>query len=102
MIDFNKSVIYKISCKNVAIQNIYIGSSTKFTSRRAKHKKNTNNKVGPLYHLKLYKTIRENGNWNEWNMEIIEEYPCENKNQLIEREKYYIELYNADLNTNLK
>ena len=101
MLDFSKAVIYKISCNDIDIKNIYIGSSCNFTNRRAKHKKNTNNKVGKLYHLKLYKFIRDNGGWDEFKIEIIENYPCNNSIELIDREKYYIRLYNADLNTNL-
>ena len=102
MIDYNKAVIYKISCNDINIENIYIGSSCNFTSRRSKHKKNTNNRVGKLYHLKLYKFIRDNGGWNNFKIEIIENYPCNNSIELIEREKYLIQLHNADLNTNLK
>ena len=99
MPDYSKSVIYKIYCKDEEIKEIYIGVSCKFSSRRSKHKKNTNNKVGRLYWLKLYKYIRENKGWNNFNMEIIEFYPCNSKEDLNIREKYYIDLYNAGLNT---
>ena len=50
---------------------LYIGSTINFSRRKSHHKKNVTNKRGKLYHTKLYKTIRDNGGWINFLMEII-------------------------------
>ena len=47
-IDYSNAVIYKLSCKDKSITEIYIGSTTHFTNRKNQHKtscNNSNNKV---------------------------------------------------------
>lgn len=65
-------IFYRISCINDAIKDFYIGSTTDFTKRKYQHKYYTNN---PKYNSKcayLYKTINNNGGWDNWVMEIID------------------------------
>ena len=62
---------------------IYVGSTIQQLSVRiGEHKcKNKNEKYNKTL---MYKTI--NNNWNDWYIELYEEYPCENKEQLNKRE----------------
>ena len=89
MPDPSKGLIYTIKTGNM----VYVGSTTAFSKRKSRHKKNieTDN-------TKLYENIRENG--GEWDMKPYKEFPCENITQLrIEEERIRCEL-NADLNMN--
>lgn len=95
MTDYSKSVIYKIHKDGIC----YIGSTNDENQRKRDHKSscnNVNNKK--CFHLKVYQHIRENGGWDNWTFEVIEEFPCENRKQLEERERYYYDLLNPELN----
>lgn len=97
MVNYSKSVIYKIVC-NTDGTLIYVGSTCSFTTRKSQHKSacyNTNNKT---YNFPLYNMIRENGGWDNFRMVIIEEYPCETKLQLCIREEELRVEYNANMN----
>jgi hypothetical protein len=48
--------------------------------------------------LLLYKTIRDNGGWNNWKMIVLEEYPCEFYYQQVRREQYWIDKLKPELN----
>jgi len=92
LIDFQKTVIYTISTGN----SLYVGSTTNFTQRKNNHNNNISNENKKTYNLKLYKTIRSNG--NEWDMQPHSKYPCNDKiEQTIEEQRIRI-LLNADLN----
>jgi group I intron endonuclease len=94
-----KFFIYKIINKNNN-NEFYIGSTTKFSSRKSHHKKNVNNRCGKKYWCKLYKYIRDNGNWDNFEMLIIEEGECDNKEQMLVKEQQYIDTLKPTLNTN--
>ena len=97
-IDYSKTVIYGIF-SNSGDGNVYIGHTTNFISRKREHKNTCNNPNGRNYNLKVYKTIRENGGWNNFTMRLIEEFPCNTRNEAAEREFYYFQQYNATMNT---
>ena len=103
VIDYSKSIIYKLCCKNPLITDIYIGSTTNFKNRKNKHKTNcyNNSEKNKSYNYYIYKFIRDNGGWYNWDMIMIEEYSCENKTQLHTRERYYIELFKSSLNSEI-
>ena len=88
MTNYQKSKIYKIVDNTNG--NIYIGSTTtKYLSKRltdhvCRYNKYLNNNLSGYY--TSFK-ILENGNYN---IVLIENYPCNNKNELYAREKYYI------------
>jgi hypothetical protein len=46
----------------------------------------------------VYKTIRDNGGWNNWKMTPLEEYPCENYIQQRIREQEWIDRFKPELN----
>ncbi len=96
-IDYSKTVIYKIVCKDLNIKDCYVGTTTNFIKRKCNHKErcDVNHEKG---HYKLYKTIRDNGGWENWTMLEIEKFPCIDGNESRTRERYFIELLNANLN----
>ncbi len=99
--DYSKTIIYKlVKNDDLENENIYIGSTTDFTSRKYSHKGCCNNENSKQHNLKVYKIIRSNGGWGEWSMFEIEKYPCNDKNEALSRERYWYEFYNAKLNSN--
>jgi hypothetical protein len=98
--NYSNSVIYKIYCKDENVKDIYIGETTDFTRRKYAHKISCE-KEYEFYKTSrctLYQAINSNGGWDNWNIEIIENFPCENKEQLLQRETYWIVELNATLN----
>ena len=37
-IDYSKTIIYKIVCKDLAVKDVYVGSTTHFINRKYGHK----------------------------------------------------------------
>ena len=99
--NYKNTVIYKIICKDETITDIYIGHTTNFKQRNKLHKSTCNVESLKGYNYKIYKIIRENGGWDNWNMIIIEEYPCESVNEARERERYWIEKESSQLNVTI-
>ena len=99
--NYKNTVIYKIICKDETINDIYIGHTTNFKQRNKLHKSTCNVESLKGYNYKIYKIIRENGGWDNWNMTIIEEYPCESVNEARERERYWIEKESSQLNVTI-
>ena len=86
MRDYSKGKIYTI--RNKHDENlIYVGSSIEeyLSKRFQKHKSHK--------HCSLYKYINEpnhNTTWDDWYIELYEEYPCDNKLQLCRKENEII------------
>jgi len=96
-VNYQNAVIYKIVPKDINLKDCYVGSTTNFLKRKSLHKHNSK-----TVQRKIYNFIRINGGFNDnFEMIEIEKFPCENKIQLNKREKYYIDLLQANLNTNL-
>ena len=93
-IDYTKTVIYKIVCNDLAITEIYVGSTTDFTRRKSNHKSHCKTKD-----LKIYTTIKANGGWENWSMIQIELYPCLDGNAARKRERFWYEELSATLNS---
>ncbi len=101
IIDFSKTIIYKIVCNDLNITEVYVGHTTNFINRKALHKSNCNNINGKSYNLKIYNTIRNNGGFENWSMIEIEKFQdCNDINEASAKERYYYELLNAKLNSN--
>ena len=96
---YKNFVIYKIYPINDET-NIYIGSTTNFSRRKSQHKKNTTNKRIKRYYTPLYQFIRALGGFDNFKMEILEKYPCNNKQEGLTKERELIELYGANINVN--
>jgi len=98
-IDYSNTIIYKITCKDTSITDIYVGHTTNFIQRKHTHKQACNNIKSPYYNLKLYKKIRENGNWSNWDMSIVNFYNCKNHLEARQKEQEHFLELNATLNS---
>ena len=56
---YEKNCIYCIGCKDDSTQDIYIGHTTNFGSRKREHKTRAHNNFPFL----VYRTINANGGW---------------------------------------
>jgi hypothetical protein len=93
-IDYSNTIIYKITCKDTAVTDVYVGHTTNFVQRKHAHKqsciKNT---------CKVYEVIRANGGWNNWKMEIINFFDCRDHYEARKKEQEYFISLNANLNS---
>lgn len=96
--NYNNAVVYKIFCKDPNFIEYYIGSSADIIKRKNNHKTACNNSNDPHYNIYLYKQIRENGGFQNFYFEILEQVSCKNKAELLLREMYYINLLKPTLN----
>ena len=82
MPEYQNGKIYTIRCRRDDTL-IYVGSTTQPLAKRwGGHKVDSLNER--CQNRLIYKTI--NNNWDDWYIELYEEYPCENKEQLCKRE----------------
>ena len=92
MPDYAKTLIYKLinyDCPDL----IYVGSTTNFTKRKQAHKERCLNTKSKKNNIKVYKTIRENGGWENWNMIKICDFPCSDRREAEkEEDRYMLEL----------
>lgn len=94
MPDYQNGKIYKIT--NDVTNDIYIGSTCRTLNVRL-----TNHKAKArllLSDSKMYITMREIGT-EHFEIELIEDYPCNSKSELLQREDYYITEIKPSLNT---
>ena len=100
MTDYIKTIIYKIVHNENLESEVYIGHTTDFRKRKNHHKTSCNNKTGinSHSHYKIYEYIRNNGGWDCFNMSVVEEYPCNSKEEAREREQYWFNHFNPSLN----
>ncbi len=96
-----KGYIYKLCCKDLTITDIYIGSTRNFARRKARHKSSCNTEKIKEYNYNVYKFIRANGNFQNWDMVLIEKGEFEETIDLHKRERYWIETLGANLNTSI-
>jgi hypothetical protein len=94
-INYDNTIIYKIVCKDININCVYVGHTTSFTHRKREHKSRCNLQ----YQFTIYKTINDNGGWDNWEMIEIEKYPCNDANEARTRERYWYEKLHAILNS---
>lgn len=98
-IDYSNTIIYKITCTDTTITDVYVGHTTNFVQRKYAHKRSCNNPKSVNYKLKLYTVIRENGGWNNWKMEIINFFECKDHYEARKKEQEYFISLNATLNS---
>jgi len=99
VIDYSNTIIYKITCNDTTIQDTYVGHTTNFVQRKHAHKQSCINTKTVNYKCKLYETIRNNGGWSNWKMEIINFFNCSNHYEARIKEQEYFVLLNANLNS---
>ena len=100
-IDYSKMIFYKIYCKDTNVTDLYVGRTTDLIRRKYVHK-NTCKYDYTNTNCHLYKFINENGGWDNWVMEVIEQIPCENALEVDSKEQNFINTLEATLNTHIK
>ena len=95
--DYSKCMIYKLYSKDEAIKDIYVGHSTQIIRRYKEHKRCSNNMNSTEY---KYRYIREKSTFENWKIEILEFYPCDDIREATKREQYWINILGAKLNKN--
>jgi len=84
--NYQNGRIYQIL--NHINDDIYVGSTTQSLSKRFSWHKGDSTKE-KKQNYKLYRAMKEIGSENFY-IELIENYPCNTKEELIAREQYYI------------
>ena len=101
-INYDNTHFYKIVCKDLDITDMYIGHTTDFASRKSRHKQFcTKNLNETKYNFYVYRFIRENGGWGNWDMILIETRNCENKLDALRTERDFIERLGSTLNRSI-
>jgi len=85
--------IYKISCLDNSITDFYIGSTNNLSRRKREHKCKSLND-----NSLLYTTIRNNGGWDNWKVDVLNSLNCNNKIEQFRKEKEYIKNLKPSLN----
>ena len=75
-----------------------MGSTTNFRQRKSQHRRSCTNSNSKKYSYPLYKFIRGNSGWDNFEMIEIEKYPCMDSNEARSRERFHYEQLNASLN----
>jgi hypothetical protein len=93
MVNYNNSKVYKIS--NNVDNKIYIGVSTMTLSKiQYKHKLDAKKNPDRLLYSHIFKI-----GWNHVKIVLIEKFPCDSRNELYRREKYWIKRLKPALNS---
>lgn len=91
MPNYQLGKIYRIDVDD----EVYVGSTTQLLCKR-KQKHIVASRTKPL---NLYNKVNEReGGWLGIDIVLVENYPCESKEMLFARERYWIEQLNATLN----
>ena len=98
-----KTTIYKIVCKNEEITDCYVGRTKDCTKRFQQHKTVCYNENKVSFNYRLYKTIRENGGFENWDIVEVEtiEHEDADKTTPAEKEGFWFNELNATLNNNV-
>ena len=100
--NYQNTIIYKFVCNDLAITDIYVGATTDINRRKSEHKRRCNNPTCKKHNFKIYQCMRNNGGFSNWEMLEVEKYPCNNKTESCIRERYWLELLNANLNKQIQ
>jgi hypothetical protein len=92
--NYNNTVIYKISCKDKTISEVYIGHTINFDNRKQRHICRNHNNSSP----KLYDFIKLNGGWDNWEFSILGTYKCNSRGHASRIEWFWWSKYTNTLN----
>jgi predicted GIY-YIG superfamily endonuclease len=93
--DYTNTVIYKISCKDPFVTDLYVGHTTDFTKRLKSHRHACGDATAQN---KLYTFMREHGGWQNWKMEMVYFFGCNGLSEAREKEQEYFVSLGATLN----
>ena len=96
--DYSKTIIYKIVCNDLTVKGCYVGHTTDMTKRKCEHKSVCHNEKSKKYNRKIYQIIRANGGWDNWNMVLVEKFPCKDNHEACKREREVYEELDAKMN----
>jgi hypothetical protein len=99
-INYSKTYIYKLVCKDPNITDKYVGHTTDPRHRKSRHKCSCNNPNGKDYNLWVYQFIRANGGWDNWEMIIIQCICCIDAHDARTHERRCLDELKATLNGN--
>ena len=99
--NYDKTHFYKLMCKDFNITDCYVGHTTDWVKRKSDHKHRYNNPNRGGHNLPVYKFMRENGGWENWEMLWIKTLKCENAMEARSEERKCKEQLNATLNGNV-
>ena len=94
--DYTNTVIYKISCKDPSVTDLYVGHTTDFTKRLKSHRHACGDATAQN---KLYTFMREHGGWQNWKMEMVYFFGCNGLSEAREKEQEYFVSLGATLNS---
>ena len=89
--------IYKLCCRDPTIKDVYIGSTKNLRVRKGQHKCNCNNQNCKNYKYNVYRFMRDNGGFDNFDLIQLEQIEYDTKNENHARERHYIEVLNATL-----
>jgi hypothetical protein len=101
MPDYSKTIIYKLCCKDPSVTDIYVGHTTAFIKRKHEHKYGCTKETNKSYNLRVYKFIRDNGGWDNWDMIELCRTECIDSMDAKKKERTYLEELGATLNTEI-
>ena len=82
MPDYQNGKIYTLRCYTDK-ELVYVGSTTKkLCDRKSNHKFNSIRCPENYF----YKTVENNGGWDNWYIELVENFSCNSKSELEKRE----------------
>ena len=97
-INYDKTHFYKIVCRDTSIKDCYVGHTTDFNSRKSKHKSRCSNPTDKKHNYNVYRFIRANGGWENWEMILIETHKCQDVLEARKIERDYKEQLEGSLN----
>ena len=95
----NTGFVYKLVCKDINVQECYVGSTGNTRIRKCRHKSDCNNVNGKNFNFRVYQYIRENDGFQNWELVVLETVQYNKKYELKARERHNLELLRATLNT---
>jgi hypothetical protein len=85
--DYSNTIIYKLTCKSPSVKYFFTGHTTNLSQKKNKIKSSCNDENKKDYNTEMYKIIRENGGFDNWEIIQIGKYNCKNINEARMREK---------------
>lgn len=95
-----KGFVYMIKCKDENISDCYIGSTINLCSRKKQHKSVCKTPENKSYNFKVYKFIRDNGGFDNFEFVVLKEVEVNDKTELKQHEAEQYELLKPSLNCN--